>query len=246
MLTEDRYEKIIELVNENRSVTVSEICEKLGVSESTARRDIVALDQAKRLQKVFGGAVALEHTMLATEPTVAQKLMVNEPQKRLIAKKACEFIEPGDIIYLDAGTSTGYMIDYMTDKSVRMCTNSISHAKILAEKGFKVILLGGEVKSTTEAIVGSQAMRMLEYFHFTKGFFGVNGITIEAGLTTPDSEEALVKEIGMKNSRQCYVLADCEKFDVISSVTVAKHTDAIIITDNVKKGYDKWSNIVIA
>ena len=245
MLTEDRFEKILELVNENGSVTVSDICEILGVSESTARRDIVALDKNKKLQKVFGGAIALEHTVISAEPTVAQKLMVNEEGKRVIAKKAVEFVEAEDVIYLDAGTSTGYMLDYLSIKSVRICTNSISHAKVLAAKGFKVILLGGEVKGTTEAIIGSQAMKMLEHFHFTKGFFGTNGVTKEAGFTTPDSSEALIKELAMKQCRHCYVLADSEKFDVISSVTFAKYTDATIITDNVKKGYGKWNNIVV-
>ena len=237
MLTEDRFEKILELVNENGSVTVSDICEILGVSESTARRDIVALDKNKKLQKVFGGAIALEHTVISAEPTVAQQLMVNEEGTRVI--------ESDDVIYLYAGTSTGYMLDYLSIKSVRICTNSISHAKILAAKGFKVILLGGEVKGTTEAIIGSQAMKMLEHFHFTKGFFGTNGVTKEAGFTTPDSSEALIKELAMKQCRHCYVLADSEKFDVISSVTFAKYTDATIITDNVKKGYGKWNNIVV-
>ncbi|MCF0131909.1 MAG: DeoR/GlpR transcriptional regulator [Pseudobutyrivibrio sp.] len=246
MLTEDRYERILELVNENGSVTVSEICDLLEVSESTARRDIVALDQNKKLQKVFGGAVALEHTMLSAEPTVAQKLMVNEAQKRRIARKAVECIEAEDVVYLDAGTSTGYMIDYINDKSVRICTNSISHAKTLAKKGYKVVLLGGEVKGTTEAIIGSQAMKMLETFHFTKGFFGSNGITKEAGFTTPDSSEALIKELAMKQCRQCFVLADSDKFDVISSVTFAKYTDATIITEATKKAYSKWANIITA
>lgn len=246
MLTENRYEKILELVNENGSVTVAEICEKLEVSESTARRDIVALDQSQRLQKVFGGAISLEHTVVSLEPTVAQKLKVNEEEKRLIAQKAAELIESGDCIYLDAGTTTGYMIDYITERNITIVTNSITHVKGLVEKGFKVILVGGEVKVTTEAIVGTQAMKMIETFNFTKGFFGTNGVTAKAGFTTPDASESVVKETAMKRCRDCYVLADHDKFDVISPVTFAKYSEATIITDKIKRGYSKWNNIIRA
>ena len=106
MLTEKRYEKIMELLEEKDSITVVEICDELDVSESTARRDITALAKAGKLTKVFGGAIALEHTVIASEPTVAQKIKVNEPEKRAIAKKAAEFVEKDDFIYLDAGTTS--------------------------------------------------------------------------------------------------------------------------------------------
>lgn len=76
MLTEKRYEMILELLDKKRSVTVPEIKEVLRVSESTIRRDLTALDKAGRLTKVFGGAVSAEGTFTGTEPSVAQKLEV--------------------------------------------------------------------------------------------------------------------------------------------------------------------------
>lgn len=69
--------------------------------------------------------------------------------------------------------------------------------------GIHVFLIGGELKSSTEAVVGSQAIKMLSMYHFTKGFFGTNGITKREGFTTPDTNEALVKEKGSQTVQGC-------------------------------------------
>ena len=76
----------------------------------------------------------------------------------------------------------------------------------------KVLLVGGELKSSTEAIVGGQATEMIRRYHFTKGFFGTNGVTKKTGFTTPEASEAVVKEIAMAHCRDRYVLADHDKF----------------------------------
>ena len=88
MLTEKRYELILELLDKKRSVTVPEIKEVLGVSESTIRRDLNALDKAGRLTKVFGGAVSSDGTFTGTEPSVAQKMELQQEEKRRIAQFA--------------------------------------------------------------------------------------------------------------------------------------------------------------
>lgn len=113
MLTEQRYQIILDLLKEKKSVTATELKEILDTSESTVRRDITALHKAGKLIKVFGGAVALEEgeTVSAYEPTVEQKSELYVKEKRKIAQYAAELIEEEDFIYLDAGTTTGYMID---------------------------------------------------------------------------------------------------------------------------------------
>lgn len=113
MLTEQRYQIILDLLKEKKSVTATELKEILDTSESTVRRDITALHKAGKLIKVFGGAVALEDegTVSAYEPTVEQKSELYVKEKRKIAQYAAELIEEEDFIYLDAGTTTGYMID---------------------------------------------------------------------------------------------------------------------------------------
>ena len=107
MLTEQRYEIILGLLREKNSVTVTELKDILDASESTVRRDITALYKAGKLTRVFGGAVALEHTVNAYEPTVAQKVELNIEEKKKIAAYAAALIRPEDFVYLDAGTTTG-------------------------------------------------------------------------------------------------------------------------------------------
>lgn len=245
MLTEQRYEMILKLLEEKKSITVTEIRDLLGISESTARRDINALHQAGRLVRVFGGAVATDITFVSQEPTVEEKREVNIEEKRRIAGYAASLIRPQDFVYLDAGTTTGWMLDDITEKSATFVTNAVAHAQRLAAMGFRVLLVGGELKSSTEAVVGSQAIHTLMGYHFTRGFFGVNGISRTAGFTTPDANEALVKQTALKQCREGYILGDYSKFDNISSVTFGEFEDAVILTDRKPESYEDCDNIRI-
>lgn len=236
MLTEQRYEKILKLLDEKKSITVTEIRDLLDISESTVRRDINALHKAGRLVRVFGGAVATDTTFVPNEPTVAQKKEVNVKEKQKIARYAAALIERDDFVYLDAGTTTECMLDYVTETGATYVTNAVAHAQKLATMGLRVFLIGGELKSSTEAVVGNQAVLTLLTYHFTKGFFGTNGLSETAGFTTPDANEALIKKTAMNQCRERYVLADSGKFDKISSVTFGKLDTAVILTDQ----YPEW------
>lgn len=243
MLSEQRYDVILKLLQEKQSITVAEVKELLHTSESTVRRDITALHNVGKLIKVFGGAVAADKNYTSFEPTVAQKAEINKEQKQQVARYAATLIEPDDFIYLDAGTTTGEMLDYILERNVCFVTNAVTHAQRLAARGIRVILVGGELKSPTEAVVGSQAVEMLRQYHFTKGFFGTNGISKKAGFTTPDANEALMKKVAMEQCKIRYVLGDHSKFGEIRSVTFAPFSLANIVTDKKPEGYEECQNI---
>lgn len=245
MLTEQRHELILKLLKENGSIEVTEIKDLLDASESTVRRDITALDKAGKLTKVFGGAVALKEVVTAHEFTVAQKIDLNREEKRQIAQYAAALIKPEDFVYLDAGTTTGYMLDHIGETRASFVTNAVAHAQRLAAKGMKVILIGGELKGSTEAVIGNQAMRMIEGYHFTKGFFGTNGVTKKSGCTTPDANEAMIKQTAMGQCKTCYVVCDSSKFDRISSVTFAPFHETVFLTEKAVCGYEDCENIII-
>ena len=219
--------------------------EILDTSESTVRRDITALDKMGRLTKVFGGAVSLENAVSAYEPTVAQKSDLNIEEKKKIARYAAGLIEPTDFVFLDAGTTTGYMLDYLENTRAAFVTNGVSHARMLAQRGIHVTLIGGELKGSTEAVIGSFALQMLQMYHFTRGFFGTNGVTKHEGFTTPDASEALVKRKAMEQCRKAYVLSDASKFGQISSVTFRDFKEAEVITDRCPKEFEGNKNIVV-
>ena len=244
MLTKERQEIILKCLEEKKSVTLTELRDILGVSESTIRRDITELDREGKLTRVHGGAIAREAVVDTYEPTVEQRAGVMQKEKTAIGKYAASLIHPDDFVYLDAGTTTGRMLEFITEKGATYVTNAVAHARILSVAGFHVILIGGELRGRTEAVVGSQAMSMLLSFHFTKGFFGTNGISRKAGFTTPDAVEASTKKTAMEQCRTAYVLADSSKFDEVSSVTFAPFARPTILTDRIPDRYRDCQNIV--
>lgn len=244
MLTEQRFERILERLKVKKSITVAEITEDLGISESTARRDITALDKAGKLTKVFGGAVAAEHTYEMKEPTVAQKVNVRKEEKIKIAQYAADMIGDNDFVYLDAERRR-YMVEFLAEKRAAFVTNAVAHAQRLAAQGNRVLLIGGELKSSTEAVVGAQAIELLRKYHFTKGFFGTNGITKEEGFTTPDVGEAQVKQTAVQQCQKSYILADSTKFGNISAVTFAPFSGSVILTEETVDGYKENERLIV-
>ncbi|MBP3703435.1 MAG: DeoR/GlpR transcriptional regulator [Lachnospiraceae bacterium] len=245
MLTEERFQRILSLVEEQKSVSVQNLMEELDISESTARRDLTELDAQGKLIKVRGGAMAKNSKYKTKDDMVSLRKAQNQDEKRRIAKYAASLIEPNDFIYLDAGTTTELMIDYLTEKNVVFVTNAVSHAKRLSEAGYITYILGGEFKATTEAIVGDEAVESLAKYNFTKGFWGTNGVDSEAGFSTPDVKEAMIKKVSMNHSEKRYVLCDSSKFSQISCVKFGDFTNAVIITTKVgDKEYAHCENIV--
>lgn len=231
MLTEERFNKILKIISEQKSVTVQELTELLNSSESTIRRDLNALHKLGKLIKVHGGATAIDMDYNTKDDEVSVRHNINKEQKKLIGKYAASLIEENDFIFIDAGTTTEYIIDYINEKSAVFVTNAITHAIKLSKKGFKVFVTGGEFKHTTEALIGNETLESLKKYNFTKGFFGVNGVTKKAQYSTPDVNEALTKKGAMEQCGKCYMLCDSSKFGKISSVTFGRLSEGIIITD---------------
>lgn len=230
MLTEERFQRILALVEQEKSISVQALVAALGISESTIRRDLTALDQAGRLHKVRGGALANNRVYLTQDAPVSQRQSFYTAEKEQIARYAAALLEPEDFVFLDAGTTTEKMTDFLQERQVTFVTNAVNHAKKLAELGYSVYLLGGELKASTEAVVGGVAVAGLTEYNFTKGFFGTNGVNPVNGFTTPDVREAVLKRTAMAHCKNRYVLCDSSKFRQISSVTFADMNRAQIIT----------------
>lgn len=245
MLTEERYSLILEQVKKNKSVKLIELCELLKISESTVRRDLTVLDQKGLLRKVHGGAISIDDSSFnLVEHDMESKSKMFAEEKNVIAAFAASLIDDGDFVFIDEGTTTEKMIDFLPNKNVTFVTNAFVHAKKMAQKGFKVYIPAGEIKTTTEAIVGAECVSSLQNYNFTKSFIGANGISFSGGISTPDRNEASVKAMVVQNSKNVYVLADHSKFDQITSVTFAQLGQVKIITDKLNdKKYLTKTNI---
>lgn len=234
MLTEERHSIIIDTVNRKKSVELNELCDLLDTSESTVRRDLCILHDKGVLIKVRGGAIAVEDSFTSHEQNIDEKSILFVKEKEAIARYAASLIEDGDFVFIDAGTTTEKMIDFIPSRQVTFVTNAFVHAKKLAQRGFKVFLPAGEIKLSTEAIIGANCVLSLDQYNFTKCFMGVNGISVKGGFSTPDPNEANVKAAAINNSHTAYILADHSKFDKTSSVKFAYLNKCKIITDRLE------------
>lgn len=230
MLTEERQQRILKLLEEHSAITVTELTECLDASESTIRRDLNALHKMGKLVKVHGGATSVDNHMASIEYDMTTKASIALTEKRKIAQYAASLIEKDDFVFIDAGSTTEWMIEFISVPA-EFVTNGLNHARKLAMKGYRVHVLGGEYKMSTEAIIGVEALRCLEQYHFTKAFMGVNGISLKSGFSTPDTQEAYVKKAVMGRASEVFVLADHSKFNMISRVQFAALEDAVILTD---------------
>lgn len=246
MLNEERKRKILNIINERKSVTISELMEILDASQSTIRRDLSELNREQLLKKVHGGAVSLKNGILTKDETVLQRQDLNIESKRKIARYCASLIKDNDVVYLDAGTSTAEMLPYLETVNASYITNCISHAGILSSYGHQVYLPSGRLKATTDALIGSDTYRYIEKMNFTIGFFGTNGVSITEGFTTPDPEEGEIKRIACLHSGETYFLADQSKFNTICTYTFAPIDGGFIVTDsNAPKNYKELHNTIV-
>lgn len=247
MLTQERRDLIVSLINERNVVTVAELMDEFNASAATIRRDLSVLNDERKIIKVFGGATSISSSDVnTTEPSVSAKSSLNMAEKDAISKYAAALINDDDFVYIDSGTTTLEMIKYIDNTKAKYITNGIVHAKKLLEKGLSTMIIGGRCKPTTEAIIGPDCIEGISKYHFTKAFMGTNGISLQAGFTTPDVDEALVKAEAVKHAYISYILADHTKFGLVSSVTFAEISGCCIITDKeVSKNYSNKTIIKV-
>lgn len=229
MLTPERHQLILQLLKEKGIVKIHELVELTETSESTIRRDLSQLEEEKFLKRVHGGASRLQGKL--QEPSMIEKSTKNVQEKKQIAKYAASLVEDGDCLYLDAGSSINAVIDYLPVQNIVVVTNGLMHITSLLNKGITTYLIGGLVKNRTNALIGRGALESLELYRFDKCFMGVNGIHPQFGFTTPDQEEATIKQKAISLSREAYVLADDTKFSEIAFAKITDLHEATIITN---------------
>lgn len=231
MLTEERYQLILRILDDRNAVTVAELSQQLDISESTIRRDLNALAEMGKLNKVFGGATSLNRNSGIFETNVANRAYSMSEEKTAIARYAATLIGDDDFVFIDAGTTTLRLIDFIENSKATYVTNGIIHGQKLSQKGLEAYIIGGRIKPLTEAVIGTMGVKSLEHMNFTKAFMGTNGIHLTAGFTTPDIDEAKLKETAIKHSYRTFVLADHTKFRQVCAVTFAPLKIGSIVTD---------------
>jgi DeoR family L-fucose operon activator len=231
MLVAERYDKIVQLVNERGSVRVSELSEICGVTEETIRRDLDRLEAEGKLRRSHGGAVSVKEQ--AAEIPYFEREVTNVEEKKKIAQEAIRHIAPQDRIVLDASSTAWYVAQNLPDIPLTVLTNSIKVALELSSKEkIEVISTGGMLSASSLSYVGPLTDRSLELYHVNKAFVSCKGVHLKRGISESSELQATVKRKMIDLADQVYLLADSSKFGLQSFTHVAPLRDVdVLITD---------------
>ncbi|WP_379131782.1 DeoR/GlpR family DNA-binding transcription regulator [Paenibacillus sp. sgz500958] len=221
LFEEERKRSIVEFLEKHSRGSVQELSQELGVSESTIRRDLKELEEARLLKRTHGGAVSLQSVNF--EAAISEKEDRFLDEKLRIARKAVEMIQPGDAILLDGGTTTLQIAKELKSFSdIKVITNSIMVLNELKDcRNLEVSITGGMLRPDTMAFVGPMTERCLEMVRVDKAFLGTNGMDLQEGITTPNMLEAATKRKMIRVAKQVILLADHSKIGQISYSKVA-------------------------
>lgn len=212
MLAAERHSRILEQVKKEKTVTVAELSSRLDVSEVTIRKDLIKLETDGLLSRIHGGASIAN--FLPTERSFTEKQAERQEEKARIARQALTHVQPGDTLILGAGTTTMELAKLLRQVAeLTIVTNAVNVAMELNSHGVHhVILIGGEMRSKSYALVGAVAEDSLKKLSVYKCFIGTDGIHLRDGFSTLSLAEGNVNRVMMERARKVYMLADHTKF----------------------------------
>jgi DeoR/GlpR family transcriptional regulator of sugar metabolism len=232
MLAKHRQTLILEDIRRAGSVRVSDLTQRLGVSDMTIRRDLEVLAKSGLIEKVHGGAV-LPGAPSSHEPGFEAKSSLEMAAKAAIARAAVELVTPGSAIGLSAGTTTFALAELLIGiPALTIVTNSVRVVNVLSEsqlagaraRGTSVVLTGG-VRTPSDALVGPIADLTIRSLHLDMLFLGCHGVDPVAGLTTPNLAEAETNRAFRQAARKVTVVADHTKWGIVGLSSFAELDD---------------------
>ena len=228
MLTEKRQQIIAAYINNNDICRVTELCNLTNSSESTIRRDLIDLEERGLIVRVHGGARSLQNYSRDIEQQV--RFNLNIDKKRQIAVYAVKKIHPNDYIFLDAGTTIYEMIPFLKKiPDVHVVTNGVDTALACTEAKISTQILGGKIKHRTNAIVGITTIKQMQKMNFSTAFIGINGLNKEGKFTTPDLNEADVKQMAIDQAKKSFILMDDSKIENSNFASLINTKNAVLI-----------------
>ena len=230
-LAPQRWDNLRALIRDSGVIRIEDLCRQLQVSPATVRRDLDQLERGGAIRRVHGGAVSVESRL--DEPVFADKTSLAAREKRRIAEAALRFVEPGDTVYLDGGSTVLELARLLRERTnLTVVTNSLYAAHELAGRGPRLIVIGGELRRLSQTMVGALTRSVLQELHLDKAFMGTIGFALHEGLTTTDPSEAFTKKLVMGQARQVIVLADSSKAGTVSFANAGGWDSVhVLITD---------------
>ena len=234
----DREHELISRLSIVQKISLSEAMEMLNISESTARRLFAKLEQDGKVIRTHGGIQSTNHSMAGYSFEYGAKL--NIEKKTAIGREAVKFLEDGDVIFCDSGTTIQCFCAELVRRlqnenlNIVVCTNSLANLEILSPY-LPVKLVGGEYRATRKDFCGYMTEHALSGLYFTKSFVGTDGYAHGKQFTTTDFETARINQIAMGNSERSFMLVDSSKFATVAHVayTPVRELDTIVTDDDI-------------
>lgn len=248
----ERQKKIIEILMLKKVQKLPELAEELNISIDTLRRDINLLDKQGKIKKIYGG-IKLVESEFAESPMDA-RMVGHLEEKKMIAQKCSEYINDGDCIYLDSGSTTYQIAKYIKNKkNLTVITNSIPVVNELMNSAVELIIIGGKVRLNEQSVIAYDYLFNFSELNILKAFICASGITLEKGISDYNLEEAQTRKKIIDLSKEVYVAADHTKFgkDVTIGIASLDKIGYIITDRNIDRGFlqkfkTKRTSLIIA
>lgn len=253
MLANQRREKIVELIKEDGSAKVLDLSKLFAVTEVTIRQDLEKLEKDELIIRTHGGAYLKNINDQVQTLSISHQEHLDK--KACIAEKCLEFIESGDTIILDSGSTTTEIAKKLKGfQNLKVITNALNIAILLgAEPGIEVIVTGGEFKPPTLSLTGQKAADFFKGLHVQKLFLATAGVSIKAGLTYPSISDIVLKKAMIDAADTTYLVADSTKigkaaFASLGPVTAVDYiiTDQLISNKDLKAFKENEIKLIIA
>lgn len=235
-----RIHEIEQYIRLKKRVSLDELCEKFDVSKNTIRRDINEVVKQEGYNKVYGGVEFVREFLLPFE----ERNRRAQDGKRRIAQVAANQIDAGDIVFIDSGTTTQYIPDFLSgDIDLTVVTNSLNIINKMSRfTNVKLIVIGEIFKRKTNSFVGIEDSHILMKYNIHKAFMAATAVSIESGLTNSDNQEYDIKRRIVQKSKKSYALLDYDKFGKSALVTYAQldQVDVIISDQTLPSEYVEY------
>ena len=231
MFLVERQERIVQYINNHQKANTDQLAKEFDVSEVTIRRDIDALANKGLLVKTHGGAVSISNSLLSYEIPHSMKSEINAAAKKKIGAAGAGFIKDGDIIILDAGSTTLEVAKAITAKNVTVLTNDIQIALELShKKDITVIVSGGKLLGSVYSLSGNQTIEFFSKTHVNRTILGCDALDASFGVSNRTMEESSVKAAMIAAADEVIMVTDSSKFNkkVFQYVCSLKDIDKII------------------
>lgn len=232
MLTLERQQEILSIINKNKSATVEELASELFVSGATIRRDLAAMEKQGLIRRSHGGAIPFSSS--AEESAFAIREQENTDKKRIIASLAIKLVKNGSSVFLDSSTTTGFLIPFMNNlRYLSVTTIGLRNALLLSQTNtIKINIAGGQIHNHSNSITGSDTMDFISRIHADIALMSCSGVHPSIGFTDADIEQSKLKNKMKENSIKVAMLCDSTKFDKIFICTDFSFNDVdYLITD---------------